>query len=81
MPIINRIAEFHDEITAWRHDFHANPELMYDVHRTELLPTSKAKTTRSTATVILPPWLFSASYGKLPRQSAKLFGGGFESWG
>lgn len=34
MPVINRVAEFHDEITAWRHDFHANPELLYDVHRT-----------------------------------------------
>jgi hippurate hydrolase len=34
MPIINRIADLHDEITEWRHDLHANPELEYDVHRT-----------------------------------------------
>lgn len=34
MPVINRIADFHAEITAWRRDFHANPELLYDVHRT-----------------------------------------------
>lgn len=34
MPVINRIADFHDEITGWRRDFHANPELLYDVHRT-----------------------------------------------
>jgi amidohydrolase len=34
MPIINRVAELHGEITAWRHDFHAHPELLYDVHRT-----------------------------------------------
>jgi len=34
MPTINRIADFHDEITAWRRDFHENPELMYDVNRT-----------------------------------------------
>ncbi len=34
MPVINRVAEFHEEITAWRRDFHANPELLYDVHRT-----------------------------------------------
>jgi hippurate hydrolase len=34
VPIINRIAEFHDEITAWRRDFHEHPELLYDVHRT-----------------------------------------------
>jgi amidohydrolase len=34
MPIVNRIADLHDEITAWRRDLHANPELLYDVHRT-----------------------------------------------
>ncbi len=34
MPIINRMAELHDEITAWRREFHANPELMYDVYET-----------------------------------------------
>jgi hippurate hydrolase len=34
MPIINRVAEFHREITAWRRDLHAHPELLYDVHRT-----------------------------------------------
>ena len=27
MPIINRIAEFHREMTEWRHDLHAHPEL------------------------------------------------------
>src|SRR3984893_4114869 len=34
MPIVNRIADFHGEITAWRRDIHAHPELLYDVHRT-----------------------------------------------
>jgi amidohydrolase len=34
MPILNRIADFHGEITAWRRDLHAHPELLYDVHRT-----------------------------------------------
>ena len=34
MPIRNRFADWHDEITAWRHDFHAHPELMFEVHRT-----------------------------------------------
>ena len=34
MPIKNRFAELLPEITAWRHDFHENPELMFDVHRT-----------------------------------------------
>ncbi len=34
MPVINRISEFHDEIVAWRHDFHRHPELMFDTFRT-----------------------------------------------
>ena len=34
MPIINRIAEFHEEIAGWRQDFHAHPEVLYDVVRT-----------------------------------------------
>jgi hippurate hydrolase len=34
MPINNRIAAMHGEITGWRRDIHANPELLYDVHRT-----------------------------------------------
>lgn len=34
MPVINRIAEFADEVAAWRRDFHTHPELQYDVHRT-----------------------------------------------
>ena len=34
MPIVNRIADFHGEITAWRRDLHAHPELLYDVQRT-----------------------------------------------
>jgi len=34
MPVINRVAEFHPEIVAWRRDLHQNPELLYDVHRT-----------------------------------------------
>jgi amidohydrolase len=34
MPIVNRIAALHPEIAEWRRDIHANPELLYDVHRT-----------------------------------------------
>ena len=34
MPIVNRIAALSDEMAAWRHDFHENPELQYEVHRT-----------------------------------------------
>ena len=34
MPVKNRFAEMLPEITAWRHDFHENPEILYEVHRT-----------------------------------------------
>jgi amidohydrolase len=34
MPIVNRVAAMHEEITAWRRDLHAHPELGFDVHRT-----------------------------------------------
>ncbi|GJD47592.1 Hippurate hydrolase [Methylobacterium crusticola] len=34
MPVINRIAALADEITAWRRDFHQNPELLFAVDRT-----------------------------------------------
>ena len=34
MPIINRIADFHDEMIEWRHDIHSNPELAYQEKRT-----------------------------------------------
>lgn len=34
MPIVNRIAGLHDEATRWRRDFHAHPELLFDLPRT-----------------------------------------------
>ncbi len=34
MPPKNRFADLLPEITAWRQDFHAHPELLFDVHRT-----------------------------------------------
>ncbi len=43
MPIVNRIAEFHPEITAWRRDLHMHPELQYDVHRTAASVVEKLK--------------------------------------
>jgi len=43
MPIVNRVAELHAEITAWRRDFHAHPELQYDVHRTAASVAEKLK--------------------------------------
>jgi hippurate hydrolase len=43
MPIINRIADLHDEVTEWRRDLHENPELQYDVHRTAGIVASKLR--------------------------------------
>jgi amidohydrolase len=43
MPTINRIADFHAEIAAWRRDIHAHPELLYDVHRTAGTVAEKLK--------------------------------------
>jgi hippurate hydrolase len=34
MPIVNRVAAFADDVTAWRRDLHAHPELAYQERRT-----------------------------------------------
>lgn len=44
MPIINRVAEFHADIAAWRQHLHANPELLYDVHETAAFVAEQLKT-------------------------------------
>lgn len=41
MPIVNRMAELHDEITKWRREYHSNPELLYDVYETAASIASK----------------------------------------
>ena len=43
MPIRNRFAELQSDITAWRRDFHENPELLYDVHRTAGIVAEKLR--------------------------------------
>jgi amidohydrolase len=43
MPIVNRIAALHPEITAWRRDIHAHPEILYDVQRTAASVAEKLK--------------------------------------
>ncbi|MFL5021945.1 MAG: M20 aminoacylase family protein [Microvirga sp.] len=43
MPIINRVADLADEVAAWRRDFHENPELLFDVHRTAGIVAEKLK--------------------------------------
>jgi hippurate hydrolase len=34
MPVINRIADFAQDMTGWRRHLHANPELQFDCHQT-----------------------------------------------
>jgi len=34
MPIVNRVADLHPHITAWRRTIHENPGLLYDVQHT-----------------------------------------------
>lgn len=41
MPIVNRIAEFHDEMTEWRRDLHTHPELGFEEHRTSGVVAAK----------------------------------------
>ena len=43
MPIKNRIAEMHDEIAAWRRDFHEHPELLYETRRTASLVAARLR--------------------------------------
>lgn len=43
MPIVNRLADMQPEIAAWRQDIHANPELLFDVHRTAGVVAEKLK--------------------------------------
>ena len=43
MPIRNRFSELLPEITEWRRDFHANPELLFDVHRTAGIVAEKLR--------------------------------------
>jgi amidohydrolase len=44
MSVPPRIAGIHAEITGWRRDLHAYPELLFDVHRTAGIVADKLKT-------------------------------------
>jgi amidohydrolase len=44
MSVSPRIADLHAEITAWRRDLHAHPELLFDVHRTAGIVADRLKT-------------------------------------
>jgi len=41
MPIINRIAEFHNELTEWRRHIHAHPETAFEEHQTAAFVAKK----------------------------------------
>jgi amidohydrolase len=43
MPIVNRIADFHTEMTEWRQDLHAHPELALQETRTSGVVQEKLK--------------------------------------
>jgi len=43
MPIVNRVADLHKDITEWRRDLHKHPELLYEVHRTAATVADKLK--------------------------------------
>ncbi|MGI9436773.1 MAG: M20 aminoacylase family protein [Geminicoccaceae bacterium] len=43
MAIINRIADFHDDMTAWRRDFHTHPELGFEEVRTSGIVAEKLR--------------------------------------
>jgi hippurate hydrolase len=43
MAIINRIADFHEDMTAWRRDFHAHPELGFEETRTSGIVAEKLR--------------------------------------
>ncbi|MDF3349141.1 MULTISPECIES: M20 aminoacylase family protein [unclassified Sulfitobacter] len=43
MPVKNRFAELHADITAWRRDLHENPEILFETHRTSATVAEKLR--------------------------------------
>ncbi|MEM1273494.1 MAG: M20 aminoacylase family protein [Pseudomonadota bacterium] len=43
MPVKNRLAELHSEITEWRRTIHENPETLYDLPKTTALVEAKLR--------------------------------------
>ena len=43
MPIKNRPAQLHEEITGWRRDTNQHPEILFDTHRTSALVAEQLK--------------------------------------
>ena len=43
MPVVNRIADFHADLAAWRHEIHAHPETAFEEKRTADFVASRLK--------------------------------------
>ena len=43
MAIYNRIADFHEDMVAWRHDIHAHPETAFEEQRTAKIVAEKLR--------------------------------------
>jgi hippurate hydrolase len=43
MPVKNRFAELHADITAWRRDLHQHPEILFETHRTSATVAEKLR--------------------------------------
>ncbi len=43
MPVKNRFAELHSDITAWRRDLHQHPEILFETHRTSATVAEKLR--------------------------------------
>lgn len=43
MPVKNRFAELHSDITAWRRDLHEHPEILFETHRTAATVAEKLR--------------------------------------
>lgn len=43
MPVVNRIADFSDEMKGWRRHLHAHPELAFDCHETAAFVVDRLK--------------------------------------
>lgn len=43
MPTVNRFADLHEEITAWRRDLHQHPEILFDTIRTSGVVAKKLR--------------------------------------
>jgi hippurate hydrolase len=43
MPVINRIADFTPDMTAWRQHLHQHPELVFDCHKTAAFVVEKLR--------------------------------------